>query len=57
MAKYGQRIGGPASVVAEDWERQQSTIEQMGLVILQLFAERDAALASLAILTAMKETA
>ena len=51
MAEYGPRSGGPATVVAEGYRNQQVTIRQMGLVIKQLFAERDAALLALALAT------
>lgn len=51
MAKYGPRRG-PAEIVAEGYRNQQVTIQQMGLTIKQLFAERDALLLSLRMLTA-----
>ena len=52
--KYKPRIG-PDAVLAEGYRNLRITCQQMGQTILQLFAERDAALAALALVLKLKE--
>jgi hypothetical protein len=55
VAKYGPRTGGPAAIVAKAYLEQTEHVQHLGRVILQLFAERDAALLALRMLIAHKE--